>query len=147
MQTGDRDMERAEEDAARMFSTEGRQSLENARRTSNLSSSSSSATSTSISTRQDLYSNPSMGRTPTANDLQRRRTCALEMHRTETHRLQHSYTVGSSPTRTRTSQKPLPNFGGGKPYPPLLPAQEEYVVEYDGEDDPLHPQNWSSSRK
>lgn len=89
----------------------------------------------------------SMGRATTANTLERRRTNAVEMHRTETHRLQHSHTVGGRITKTRTSQKPLPNFGGGKPYPPDLPAQDEYVVEYDGKDDPLHPQNWPMTRK
>jgi MFS transporter, DHA1 family, multidrug resistance protein len=88
-----------------------------------------------------------MGRATTANDLERRRTHAVEMHRTQTHRLQHSHTVGAGITKTRTSQKPLPNFGGGKPYPPDLPDKDEYVVEYDGPDDPLHPQNWTMSRK
>jgi DHA1 family multidrug resistance protein-like MFS transporter len=41
----------------------------------------------------------------------------------------------------------LPEFGGGKPYPPPLPEREEYVVEYDGKDDPLHPQNWLFNKK
>jgi len=38
-------------------------------------------------------------------------------------------------------------MGAGKPYPPPLPEREEYVVEYDGPDDPLHPQNWPIKRK
>jgi MFS transporter, DHA1 family, multidrug resistance protein len=149
----DRDLERAEYEASRAYSAqspERRQSAEKARRTSIISSSGTSATTSSISTRPDLHQRMSMGRATTVNttnDLERRRTHPVEMHRTETHRLQHSHTVGASITKTRTSQKPLPNFGGGKPYPPALPDQDEYVVEYDGKDDPLHPQNWSLSRK
>lgn len=88
-----------------------------------------------------------MGTATTVNTLDRRRTHPVEMHRAETHRLQHSHTVGASTTKTRASQKTLPNFGGGKPYPPDLPERDEYVVEYDGKDDPLHPQNWSMSCK
>jgi MFS transporter, DHA1 family, multidrug resistance protein len=150
MDVVDRDIERAEHQATRRFSAQSsqhRRSVEQIRRTSRISSSGSSATTSSMSTRPDVQSTMSMGRATTANTLERRRTNAVEMHRTETHRLQHSHTVGASIAKTRTSQKPLPNFGGGKPYPPDLPAQDEYVVEYDGEDDPLHPQNWPFSRK
>ena len=52
-----------------------------------------------------------------------------------------------SRTVTRQSKKPMPNFGAGKPFPPLLPEQEEYVVEFDGPDDPLHAQNWPMKKK
>ena len=38
-------------------------------------------------------------------------------------------------------------MGAGKEYPPLLPDREEYVVEFDGPDDPLHPQNWPMRKK
>jgi DHA1 family multidrug resistance protein-like MFS transporter len=38
-------------------------------------------------------------------------------------------------------------MGADKVYPPLLPEQEEYVVEYDGPDDPLYAQNWEMSKK
>lgn len=38
-------------------------------------------------------------------------------------------------------------MGLGKPYPPLLPDQEEYVVEFEGPDDPLHAQNWPMKKK
>lgn len=74
----------------------------------------------------------------------------LEQHptaldRIETHRSQHSTTVGS--LRSRTTKKELPKFGAGKPYPPDLPKQEEYVVEFDGPDDPLHAQNWTMKKK
>jgi DHA1 family multidrug resistance protein-like MFS transporter len=41
----------------------------------------------------------------------------------------------------------MPNFGAGKPFPPQLPEREEYVVEFDGPDDPLHAQNWPMKKK
>lgn len=49
--------------------------------------------------------------------------------------------------RSRTSKKPLPAFGAGKPYPPPLPEREAYVVEFNGPDDPLHAQNWPLKKK
>jgi DHA1 family multidrug resistance protein-like MFS transporter len=75
-------------------------------------------------------------------DLERHVTA---MSRIETQRTQHSATVGSS--KSRKSLAPLPAFGAGKPYPPPLPEREEYVVEFDGADDPLHAQNWPFGRK
>lgn len=76
----------------------------------------------------------------------RTKTHPLEDHRTETARLQHTATVGATKTTTKAS-KPLPNFGGGKPFPPDLPPYEDYVVEFDGPDDPIHPQNWTFKKK
>lgn len=35
---------------------------------------------------------------------------------------------------TTNGEKPLPNFGAGKSFPPPLPAMEEYVVEFDSHD-------------
>jgi DHA1 family multidrug resistance protein-like MFS transporter len=80
--------------------------------------------------------------------------------RIETHRSQHQQTVGARVTpstsriaritRTlsrRRTERPIPSLGAGKPYPPPLPDREEYVVEYDGVDDPLHAQNWSLKKK
>lgn len=71
------------------------------------------------------------------------------VRRIETHRSQHQITVGQSVTRRTItkSEKPLPLLGAGKPYPPPLPDREEYVVEYDGVDDPLHAQNWPMGKK
>jgi len=77
------------------------------------------------------------------------------LRRIETHRSQHATTVGAAPvpsrlTRTlsrRRTEKPLPSLGAGKPFPPLLPDREEYVVEFEGADDPLHPQNWPMKKK
>lgn len=69
-----------------------------------------------------------------------------ELSRIETHRTLQSSTVGAS-LKSRKSNKPLPGFGAGKPYPPPLPEREEYVVEFDGHDDPLHAQNWPLRKK
>lgn len=66
--------------------------------------------------------------------------------RVEDHRLQHFLTVGSTKMVGSESQQ-LPEFGGGKPYPPPLPEREEYVVEFNGHDDPHHAQNWPMKRK
>lgn len=77
-----------------------------------------------------------------AFDLDRHPTA---LSRVQTGRSQHEQTIGASirsRTVSRQSKKPLPNFGAGKPYPPPLPDREEYVVEFDGPDDPLHAQNW-----
>jgi DHA1 family multidrug resistance protein-like MFS transporter len=75
----------------------------------------------------------------------------LERHHTvlsriATQRSQHSATVGAGPGR-RPPKKPLPAFGAGKSYPPQLPEKEIYVVEFDGPDDPIHPQNFPLRRK
>ena len=101
-------------------------------------SSTSSGSSASV-VREEM----AMSRAQTQGDLERHPT---ELSRIETHRTQHSGTVGRSIT-SRKSKKPLPAFGAGKDYPPPLPAQEDYVVEFDGPDDPLHPQNWPMKKK
>lgn len=80
-------------------------------------------------------------------DLERQRTSASQaLSRIETQRLQHSMTVGEDVT-SRPSKLPLPPFGAGKPYPPQLPHRDEFVVEFDGPDDPLYPQNWPLKKK
>ncbi|KAL8397596.1 hypothetical protein RB594_004346 [Gaeumannomyces avenae] len=84
-----------------------------------------------------------MSRMSTQADLERHPT---ELSRINTARSQHSATVGRS-LRSRESRKPLPAFGAGKPFPPQLPDREEYVVEFDGPDDPMHAQNWSLNKK
>jgi MFS transporter, DHA1 family, multidrug resistance protein len=67
------------------------------------------------------------------------------LQRLATHKSQHLGTVGSS-TCCKSQNSELP-FGGGKPYPPKLPGREQYVVEFDGKDDPLHGMNWSTRKK
>ncbi|KAJ5467886.1 hypothetical protein N7475_005638 [Penicillium sp. IBT 31633x] len=69
----------------------------------------------------------------------------LELTRINTYRLQQKTTVGST-------RGPLPRerwlpMGANKEYPPLLPDSEDYVVEFDGANDPLHPYNWSMTRR
>lgn len=39
------------------------------------------------------------------------------------------------------------SMGAGKPIPPPLPDSKEYIVEFDGPDDPGHPLNWSLTVK
>jgi MFS transporter, DHA1 family, multidrug resistance protein len=81
------------------------------------------------------------------HDLERHPTA---LSRIQTGRSQHEQTIGASlrsRTISRHSRKPLPNFGAGKPYPPALPDREEYVVEFDGPEDPLHAQNWPLKKK
>ncbi|CAN9263873.1 unnamed protein product [Alternaria alternata] len=78
------------------------------------------------------------------DNLQRHTSTLSRIH---TQRSQHSHTVGSI-FRSRSSRsRPLPAFGAGKPYPPPLGSQEDYVVEFDGPDDPLHAQNWAVRKK
>lgn len=135
----DRDMERAEVMATRTYSQESktRRSVRSQRSQQSISSTS---TGSSTSTDADVMARIA---TASAGTLGRIRTHPVEMHRTATHRLQHIQTVGASEkVKSRAESRPLPEFGGGKPYPPSLPEREEYVVEFDGKDDPLHPQNW-----
>lgn len=108
-----------------------------------ISSSDSDSSTESEGDMSRIATAPTAGRINTR--ATRTQTHPLEDHRTETHRLQQVATVGTA--KSKTYEKPLPNFGGGKPYPPDLPPYEDYVVEYDGPDDPLHPQNWPFKRK
>ena len=70
---------------------------------------------------------------------------SLELSRIETHRLQQKTTVGS--TRGPQPRETWLPMGAGKEYPPLLPDPEDFVVEFDGAGDPLHPYNWSLMRR
>ncbi|RDL39105.1 putative fluconazole resistance protein [Venustampulla echinocandica] len=106
---------------------------------------SSTSTSSSISSarRQERI----MSRTSTQGDLERHPTVLSRIH---TARSQHTATVGrqrSMSTKTRDTRRPLPEMGLGKPYPPPLPSRDEYVVEFEGPDDPLHAQNWPMKKK
>lgn len=88
-----------------------------------------------------------MSRVATQRDLERHPT---ELSRIHTAKSQHSATVGQRHLTSRSHRsaaKPLPEFGAGKPFPPPLPDQEEYVVEFDGPNDPMHAQNWPMKKK
>lgn len=138
----DRDIEKAERDASpnRFPSPDQREALA---RTVTVSSSSSSGSSAPSVTRQEIGMSRLQTQRDDVVDLERHPTA---LSRIQTQRSQHNATVGAS-LKSRQSKKPLPEFGGGKPYPPPLPAREEYVVEFDGVDDPLHAQNWPLKRK
>ncbi|KAI9867122.1 MAG: hypothetical protein M1813_009400 [Trichoglossum hirsutum] len=87
-----------------------------------------------------------MSRIPTQGDTLERNYTVLS--RIQTARSQHSATVGRKlGVKSREDGRPLPEMGAGKAYPPLLPEREEYVVEFDGEGDKRHAQNWPLSKK
>ncbi|KAI0536293.1 polyamine transporter 1 [Xylaria digitata] len=108
--------------------------------------SASSVLTTSSSEGAGVTDRPvSMSRVPTHHDLERHPT---ELSRIHTALSQHNSTVGRDPnSKSRDSGKPLPAFGAGKSLPPPLPDREAYVVEFDGPDDPYHPQNWPLKKK
>ncbi|ROT43295.1 major facilitator superfamily transporter [Sodiomyces alkalinus F11] len=108
-----------------------------------LSAATSSSTTSSSSSSAQPYQRMGISRISTQPDLERHPTA---LSRIATQRSQHSNTVGRS-LKSRESRKPLPAMGAGKPYPPPLPEQEEYVVEFDGPDDPMHAQNWPLRKK
>lgn len=138
----DREVERAERDASgQPFSHRRSEEIERVISASSVSTSSSSSSDGGASRR-----GVGMSRISTQRDLERHPT---ELSRIHTQRSQHSGTVGRDvrSMKSRESRKPLPPFGAGKPYPPVLPDQEEYVVEFDGPDDPLHAQNWPLGKK
>lgn len=145
MDVVDRDLEKAERGASpdRFSSSNPRE--EAIERLSSSGSSSCSSSSDSVVI-QNINTN-TMSRAPTQRDgvteLERHATALSRIH---TQRSQHSATVGAS-LKSRQSRKPLPEFGGGKPFPPPLPEREEYVVEFDGANDPMHAQNWLMKKK
>lgn len=82
--------------------------------------------------------------------LQRTRSLhPTELDRIATHRLLHSSTVGTSrPNITHgTSATKTTSLGAGKPFPPTSYDVEDYLVEFDGPHDPLHPQNWPMKKR
>lgn len=107
--------------------------------------SSSASTSSSGGSSSIERQATAVSRVSTQRDIERHPTM---LSRIQTARSQHTGTTGGGlQTRTRDSKRPLPEFGGGKPYPPPLPEREAYVVEFDGPDDPLHAQNWPLKKK
>ncbi|KAK1595042.1 major facilitator superfamily transporter [Colletotrichum navitas] len=138
----DREIAAAERDASPNL-YQGRESHEIERVLSNSSTSTSSSTASQIGARPAYRTGTGISRVSTQNDLERHPTA---LSRIATARSQHSNTVGRS-IKSRESKKALPAMGAGKPYPPLLPEQEDYVVEFDGPNDPLHAQNWPMKKK
>ncbi|KAF7714660.1 MFS-type transporter [Penicillium ucsense] len=148
----DRDLERAEVDAngQRRSSDWGDEKPPKPAGAARPSTSGSVSTMSSSGSSSSVEYNPNVHRLQSRNtevDLERRRSSLSQaLSRIETQRLQHSMTVGES-VKSRPSKLPLPPMGAGKPYPPQLPDREDYVVEFDGPDDPLYPQNWSLTTK
>lgn len=139
MNRTDGELQQAEADVSNWGEEKHRNSAEADRPTTSGTTGSSSGSSSSVE-----Y-DPAVHRLQSRNtevDLERRRsTTSQALSRIETQRLQHQLTVGES-VKSRVSKTPLPAFGAGKPYPPQLPNRDDYVVEFDGPDDPLYPQNW-----
>ena len=71
----------------------------------------------------------------------------LELGRIRTQRLQHRSTVGSMGGSQSRPSQPTLEIGAGKPLPPSFLDGEDYVVEFLGPNDPLHPQNWPFVKK
>ncbi|EPS32704.1 Major facilitator superfamily multidrug transporter FLU1 [Penicillium oxalicum] len=148
----DRDLEMAEVDAnaQRRSSDWGDEKPRQPAEAPRPSTSGSASTMSSSGSSSSVEYNPNVHRLQSRNtevDLERRRSnLSQALSRIETQRLQHSMTVGES-VKSRPSKLPLPPMGAGKPYPPQLPDREDYVVEFDGPDDPLYPQNWSLKTK
>ncbi len=146
MNEADLEMERNERDASpERFAaiSPGRTSQEIEREIERINSagtsSSGSSEGSAVRRQRDI------SRMTTQRDLERHPTV---LSRIQTAKSQHTGTVGRSTTgKSRDSRRPLPEMGLGKPYPPPLPDREEYVVEFDGPDDPLHAQNWPMRKK
>ena len=146
MDAADKIIKTAEEDARRSALPHDEKKEEH-EPIARIATSSSTSSSSSSSSDGSLPRDGTMSRQATQPDnvgnLERHATA---MSRIQTQRSQHSGTVGAS-VKSRQSRKPLPAFGAGKAYPPALPDREEYVVEFDGVDDPLHAQNWTLKKK
>ncbi|EPE29515.1 MFS general substrate transporter [Glarea lozoyensis ATCC 20868] len=105
----------------------------------------SSSTSTSSSEASMERRQTAISRASTQGDLERHPTVLSRIH---TARSQHAGTIGRSHTgKSRDSRRAFPEMGLGKPLPPPLPERDEYVVEFNGPDDPLHAQNWPMRKK
>ncbi|ORY09082.1 major facilitator superfamily [Clohesyomyces aquaticus] len=149
MDPADKMIEKAEEDAAHTMTTQHTEQHEPAEtlgRTATSSTSSSSSSSSSDISAEERNTGTISRLATQRDDVVDLERHATALSRIQTIRSQHSATVGAS-LKSRQSRKPLPEFGAGKPYPPLLPEREEYVVEFDGVDDPLHAQNWTLKKK
>ncbi|TGJ79214.1 hypothetical protein E0Z10_g9551 [Xylaria hypoxylon] len=139
----DRELIRAESDAISRSSPPPHYRASN--EVERVVSASSVLTTSSIESAGVTHRSVNLSRVPTSTDLERHPT---ELSRIHTALSQHNSTVGRNPnSKSRDSGKPLPAFGAGKSLPPPLPDREAYVVEFDGPDDPYHPQNWPLKKK
>ncbi|KAK9369168.1 major facilitator superfamily domain-containing protein [Lipomyces kononenkoae] len=92
----------------------------------------------------------SLGPAPIRPPLRQRRSTFNPDDPVTIERMQSARSIQSEILEFQVRKKAfelLPPFGAGKEYPPQPPAIENYIVEYDGADDPLHPQNWAVAKK
>ncbi|KAK5989032.1 Major facilitator superfamily multidrug transporter FLU1 [Cladobotryum mycophilum] len=124
----DQELIRAEQDASpNRYQRRSSHEIERAITSSSISTSSSEGRNDAV--RRNI------SRISTQNDLERHPTA---LSRIATQRSQHYQTGVPKATACLWCWKALP---------PTLPEQEEYVVEFDGPDDPLHAQNWPLKKK
>ena len=75
----------------------------------------------------------------------------LDLWRTRTNRLQYEMTVGARSSYDTSvhnfDQADCPSMGNGRTLPSKLANPDNYLVEFDGPDDTLHPFNWKLSTK
>ncbi|KAB8071422.1 major facilitator superfamily domain-containing protein [Aspergillus leporis] len=69
-----------------------------------------------------------------------------EANGSNTAHLQHAFNANEN-VKSLTPKTSLPRFGRGMPYPPQIPNSDDYLVDFEGPDDPWFPQNWSSWQK
>lgn len=88
------------------------------------------------------------GVTPTYTNATQQDLHPLEIDRISRQRTQHQLTVGSRPSVAgrQRSTATVTTLGAGKPLPPR-DNSEGYIVEFEGVDDPEHPQNWAFGTK
>jgi DHA1 family multidrug resistance protein-like MFS transporter len=130
MSSDSKDIEKAELRTTRQISGADRRSS-----TSSVSSSASGVSRISITRQQTV---PPSHYDPTDPTV-------LERHRTAASIYEN--TVGSALKEYTSTSTVWPEFGGGKPYPPPLPPNDQYVVDFTGPDDPLHGTNWPIKKK
>ncbi|KAI1609066.1 major facilitator superfamily domain-containing protein [Exophiala viscosa] len=75
----------------------------------------------------------------------------VEVDRISRQRTQHQQILGRRPSagtrrRSTATVTTVTTLGAGKPLPPI-DDKEEFIVEFDGVDDPEHPQNWAFGTK
>jgi DHA1 family multidrug resistance protein-like MFS transporter len=80
--------------------------------------------------------------------LQARKSHPTELDRISTYRTIHSSTVGAqASSRGNTRLQKVTTLGAGKVFAPADYNVEDFLVEFDGHDDPLHPQNWPMRKR
>lgn len=110
------------------------------------SSSSISSSSVEQSSRKDLEPLPltegaALRRRGNSVISEAKNSADLQLSRTISRRITNSDVLTNN---AMVSEKPLPPMGGGRSYPlPYLLAVEDFMVVFDGENDPLYPQNWA----